>query len=265
MLLIASKRYEKQRDSLNTSGMKNNENISPDIDVKETIMATKDFDLKGFTKIEVGGAFEVEITRSDSFRVSITADDFPHIRVEKRDHTLVIRRQGIEWFAPFHGRPRATVTLPELTELDISGASRGKFENFQSDDSLTVNLSGASHFEALNISAGRIDVKAMGASSLTGSIIATKDAKFEASGASKIELAGMGADIVMKVNGASRAELSEFPVQNASLEISDASKALVKLNGRLDAKVSGASNLLWSGSPIMGDIQTSGASSLRRK
>jgi hypothetical protein len=245
--------------------MKNNENISPNIDVKETIMVTKDFDLKGFTRIEVGGAFEVEITRSDSFRVSITADDFPHIRVEKRDHTLVIRRQGIEWFAPFHGRPMATVTLPALTELDISGASRGKFENFQSDDSLTVNLSGASHVEALNISAARIDVKVTGASSLTGSIRAEKDAKFEATGASRIELTGEGGDIVMKVNGASRAELSEFPVQNASLEISDASKALINVNGRLDAKVSGASNLLWSGSPIMGDIQTSGASSLKRK
>jgi hypothetical protein len=228
-------------------------------------METKDFELKDFTRIELDGAFEAEVTRSDSFRVSITADDFPHIRVEKRDHTLVIRRQGIEWFAPFHGRPRAMVTLPALKGLDISGASRGKFENFQSDDSLTVNLSGASHGEALNISAVKIDVKVTGASSLTGNIKAKKDAKLEASGASRIELAGTGANVVMKVNGASKAELSEFPVQNANLEISGASNASVNLNGRLDANVSGASKLFWSGSPIMGDIQTSGASNLRRK
>jgi hypothetical protein len=228
-------------------------------------MATKDYDLKDFTRIEVGGAFEVEITRSDSFKVSITADDFPHVRVEKRDDTLVIRRQGIEWFAPFHGRPKATVTLPALIELEVSGASRGKFENFQSDDNLTVDLSGASHVEALNISAGTIEVKATGASSLTGGIKAAKDAKFEATGASRIELTGTGANIVMKVSGASRAELGEFPVQNASLEISGASKAIINLNGKLDADVSGASKLLWSGSPIMGDIQTSGASTLRRK
>jgi hypothetical protein len=228
-------------------------------------MQTKDFELKDFTRIEMDGVFEAEITRSDSFRVSITADDFPHIRVEKRDHTLVIRRQGIDWFASFHGRPRATVTLPALTELDISGASRGKFENFQSGDGLTVNLSGASHAEALNISAARIDAKVTGASSLTGKIQATKDAKFEASGASRIELSGMGANVVMKVNGASKAELSEFPMQNANLEISGASNASVNLNGRLDANVSGASKLFWSGSPIMGNIQTSGASNLRRK
>ena len=227
-------------------------------------MATKDFDLKGFTRIEVGGAFEVEIMQSDSFKVSITADDFPHIRVEEIGDMLVIGRQGIEWFAPFHSRPRATVTLPVLTELNISGASQGKFENFQSDVDLAVTLSGASHVKARNISASKIEVKLTGASSLTGDIKAAKDAKIEVTGASKTELAGTAANAVMKVNGASKAELSEFPIQNANLEISGASKAFVNLNGKLDANVSGASSLLWSGSPIMGDIQSSGASSLRR-
>jgi hypothetical protein len=232
---------------------------------KEVTMVTKDFDLKGFTKIEVGGAFEVEITRSDSFKVSVAADDFPHIRVEKIDDTLVIRRQGIEWFAPFHSRPRATVTLPALTDLNISGASHGKFENFQSDDNLTATLSGASHIEARNVSVGKVEVKVTGASSLIGDIKASKDAKLEATGASRIELTGTGANAIMKITGASGAELSEFPVQNANLEISGASNAAINLNGRLDANVSGASKLLWAGSPIMGNIQTSGASSLQRK
>jgi hypothetical protein len=228
-------------------------------------MATKEFDLKGFTKVEVGGAFEVEIVQSDSFKVSVTADDFPHIRVEEVDHTLVIRRQGIEWFVPFHNRPKATVTLPALTDLNISGASRGNCENFQSDADLKVILSGASHVKARNITAGKTELKVSGASSLIGDIKAIKDARFEATGASRIELTGMGANIVMKVSGASRAELSEFPIQNANLEISGASNAFINLNGRLDANVSGASHLFWSVSPIMGDIQTSGASNLRRK
>jgi hypothetical protein len=232
---------------------------------KEAAMATKDFDLKDFTRIEVGGAFEVDIVQSDSFKVSVIADDFPHIRVEKTGDTLVIKRQGIEWFAPFHNRPKATVGLPALNELVISGASNGKFENFQSDDSLVINLSGASHFEAKDIAVGNLDTTVTGASSLTGNVKATKDIKFEASGASKIDLTGMGVNFTMKVTGASRAELSKFPAQNADIEVSGASNAFTSLNGRLDANVSGASNLYWSGSPIMGDIQTSGASNLRRK
>ncbi len=228
-------------------------------------MTTKDYDLKGFTKIEVGGAFEVDIARSDSFRVSVTADDFPHIRVEEIDHTLVIRRQGIEWLAPFHNRPKAIVTLPLLTDVNISGASQGRIENFQSDAELTVNLSGASHIEAYNITAEKLELKVRGASSLVGDINTVKDAKLEATGASRIELTGAGADVIVRVSGASRTELSKFPVQNASLHISGASNAFINLNGRLDANVSGASKLLWAGTPIMGDIQTSGASSLQRR
>jgi hypothetical protein len=232
---------------------------------KEVTMATKDYDLEGFTKIEVGGAFEMEITRGDSFKVSVTADDFPHVRVEKVDNTLIIKRQGIEWFAPFHSRPTATVTLPLLTYLDISGASQVNIENFQSDADLVLNLSGASHIKAINIAAGGLDLKVTGASTLTGHIKATKDAKLEASGASRIELTGAAANMVVKITGASKAELGQFPAQNADLEVSGASNASVNLNGKLNANVSGASKLLWAGSPIMGDIQTSGASSLKRK
>ena len=233
--------------------------------IKEEKMGTKEYNLKDFTKIEVGGAFEVEIEQSDTFKVSVTAGDFPYVRVEKSGDTLVIKRQGIEWFAPFNGRPSAKVALPVLTGLDISGASHGNFENFQSDNELSITLSGASHVEAHGISAFNVDIKVSGASTLNGDIKAKKDVKLEVTGASKIDLAGAGNNAEMMVNGASKAELNGFPVQNAQLKISGASQVLINLNGKLDANVSGASTLLWSGSPIMGNIQTSGAATLRAK
>ena len=228
-------------------------------------MGTQNYDLKGFNKVEVGGAFEVEIIKSDSFNITVAADDLAHVRVEKTGDTLVIKRQGIEWFIPFHRQPKATVSLPVLTGLNISGASHGKIEGFQSDTDLFVTLSGASHVEAQNIAAGKLDIKVSGASTLSGEIKAKNDANIEATGASKINLTGIGAKAVVVVSGASTAELSAFPIQSANLKVSGASNAFVNTNGRLDANISGASNLLWSGSPVMGDIQTSGASTLRRK
>jgi len=38
-------------------------------------LATEEFNFSDFTRVEVGSAFEVEIVQSDSYRVSITADD----------------------------------------------------------------------------------------------------------------------------------------------------------------------------------------------
>jgi len=228
-------------------------------------MNKKDFNLADFNEIELDGAVEAEITRSEVFKVSVIADDLSHIKVEKVNNRLMVRRQGIEWFAPFHSRPRAEVTLPFLTDLYISGASLGKIENFRSDNNLKVTLSGASHLEAQNISTLQTELTVSGASSISGEIKTTKDVIFEASGASKIELTGKGAGVQIKATGASKVELSKFEAQAADVKISGASTASINLNGKLNANVSGASNLFWTGSPIMGDIQTSGASNLHHR
>lgn len=230
---------------------------------REGYMSTREFNFTDFNKIEVGGAFQVEISRGDTFTVNVNADDFAHIKVEKVGGTLIIRRQGIEWFAPFHVQPKATVTLPELVGLTVSGASTCKLADFQSTNDLTVNISGASRLEAKNVTTGKLDMEVTGASTVNGDIKASSNARFEISGASRVELAGAATDIVMRTSGASKAGLGKFPVQNADIEVSGASNGTVNLNGRLDANVSGASNLYWSGAPIMGNIQTSGASNLR--
>jgi hypothetical protein len=232
---------------------------------EEVTMPVKDFDFTGFNRIAVEGAFEFEITGSDTYKVSVASDDFPHMRVEKIGDRLIIGRQGIEWFAPFHSRPRAVVSLPGLKELNISGASHGKLENIQSDGDLAIVLSGASTIDAGNISVARLDLKVNGASTIKGDMKTAGDAKMDVSGASKVELTGASSAMDLKVSGASKTELGKFSIQNAQAEISGASNCYITLNGKLDANVSGASSLLWSGNPVMGDIQISGASNLRRK
>jgi len=51
---------------------------------------TQEMDFSDFTRVEVGYAFEVEIVRSDSYTVSITADDilFEYVQVSKEGETL---------------------------------------------------------------------------------------------------------------------------------------------------------------------------------
>lgn len=233
-------------------------------DVKEGNM-TKEFNLDGFTKVDVGGAFDVEVAQADSFSVNVAADDFAHIRVEKVNDTLVIKRQGIEWFAPFHSQPKARISMPVLTDFTMTGASKGKIQNFNSANSLSVTVTGASHLEAVNISSGSLTTEVTGAATLTGDIKVNGDAKFEVTGASKLNLNGAANNITMKVTGASKIEFDKFPTQNADVEISGASNGSINLNGKLNANVTGASNLYWAGTPIMGEMQVSGASNMRRK
>ena len=54
-------------------------------------------------------------------------------------------------------------------------------------------------------------------------------------------------------------------VNNADVRLSGATSGTVNLNGRLDADLSGASKLSYLGEPTMGNINTSGASTLSKK
>ena len=97
------------------------------------------------------------------------------------------------------------------------------------------------------MSSGSLAAEISGAASLTGDIKASGDAKLEVAGASKLDLEGATRDITLKASGASKADLSKFPTQNADVEISGASSGTINLNGKLNANVSGASNLYWFG------------------
>jgi len=139
---------------------------------------------------------------------------------------------------------RASVTLPQLHGLTASGASRGTVSNFSSNEDLDITVSGASRVTG-DVTAGNVE--------------------FGISGASTIQLEGSANDIDANVSGASHFNLEAFTVNNADVNFSGASSGTVNLNGRLDANLSGASRLWYIGEPTMGDINTSGASTISKK
>ena len=134
--------------------------------------------------------------------------------------------------------------MPELNGLTVSGASHGDIYDFTSTEDLDITVSGAS--------------------SVTGDIIAG-NVEFDISGASTIQLEGSANDMVASASGVSSFNLDDFTVNNADVNFSGASSGTVNLDGRLDADLSGASKLWYIGEPTMGDINTSGASTLSKK
>ena len=227
-------------------------------------LETQTFDFTGFTHVEVGHAFEIELVQSDSYGVTITADDnlFKYIQVSKEGATLKIGVEPITalWSATL----KAEITMPQLRGLALSGATRGTVSGFSSTENLDIKVSGASSLDLVEMSAGDIDFEISGAGRVTGDIIAG-DADFEVSGASSVQLQGSASDIVIDVSGASRAELAAFPVNNADVKLSGASRGTVNMDGRLDVNLSGASRLNYLGNPTLGTFDVSGASTLEQK
>ena len=207
-------------------------------------LETEAYAFSDFTEIEIGSAFEFEIRQSSSYNISVTADDnvMEYVQVSQVGQTLKI---GLGRFGPIGlVTLRASVAMPQLLGLTASGATRGTISGFSSTEDLDIGASGASRVTG-DITAGNVE--------------------FEISGASTIQLEGSANDMVADVSGASRLNLDDFTVNNADVDFSGASSGTINLDGRLDADLSGASRLWYIGEPTMGNIDTSGASTVSKK
>jgi len=222
-------------------------------------LETEEYAFTDFTEVEISDAFDFEIKQSSSYSINVTADDnvIDYVQVSQDGQTLRIGlRTGLRigsvtlrigpGIFPLPGSVtlRASVTMPQLHSLTATGASHGTVSGFSSTDDLDITVSGASKVTG-DITAGNVE--------------------FRMSGASTIQLEGSANDIDAGVSGASHLNLDDFVVNNADLNLSGASTGTVNLSGRLDANLSGASRLWYIGEPTMGDINTSGASTLSKK
>jgi hypothetical protein len=225
--------------------------------------ATRTLDLADFTSVEVDCCFKVDIHQASEFSVTVNGDErlFDYLNTVRSGHTLRLSIKPLH----FRARPNMAIriTMPTLRKLRLGAASTCKVSGFTSGDGLDLNLSGASTLE-IDAEAGRGRVEISGASRLKGNLVLA-DAEFVLSGASQAELRGSANNVVLNAWGASRLVFGDFTVRDASVHLKGASRAAVNAGGRLDLDLSGGSRLSYVGSPTMGDINVSGASTLTQK
>ncbi len=248
-------------------------------------MATKEYSNQGFRRLSISGPFEVDIRRGD-YRVSITTDPFKRVVVVQEGETLDIR---LAWlysllgFLTWYTRPSIRITMPELAGLRLAGASRGEVGDFAMGD-FRLEATGASQLRLGNLTVASFELKAVGASVLdfkevsgerarleltgasrvTGALKLAGDMRLRLVGASQVDMYGGAQDAEVDAAGASKVTLDNFNLHDARVKLVGASRAVVKLDGRLDASLAGASTLNWYGNPTMGDISAVGASTIKR-
>ena len=205
-------------------------------------LETRVLGFSDFNRVEAGPAFRIEIARSDSYSVSIIADDnlIDEIEVSRSGEALVI---GLTSGGHEFTTLRAEITMPELYGLELYAATTCTVAGFESTHDFDATLTAAS--------------------TVTGDMT-VGDAYFNVSAASRVEISGSGRDIVVEACAASVTDFADFPVNNADVTLTGASQGTVNLDGTLDANLSSASTLEFLGKPAMGDIRTSGASTLKK-
>ena len=227
-------------------------------------VVTREFNYDDFNRIEVGYAFTAEISQSDSYLIKISMDDnlFEYLEIGKSGDTLQITMEGGNIYSTT--QLRAVITLPDLEQLELSGASEGYIYGFHSSHDLDIEISGASQLEISDIASRNAYLELSGASKMEGTFN-VDDIVLDVSGASTVILSGSGEDISLDVSGASTVDLSDLILNNAWVNLSGASKATINASGQLNGDLSGASLLEYLGNPTIGSFTTSGASSIRSK
>jgi hypothetical protein len=202
---------------------------------------TQSFAFAGFDSLEIGNAFQAEITAADTYLVEVTVDGnlVEHLQVEQQGETVTI---GLKPMTTAHNAEmRVRITLPALVSLEASGATSVNLTGFSADKQTDLRVSGASKV--------RGDME-------------TGDLTVDVSGGSTVALSGKGKNLRVTASGASTADLRDFSVNDANVEASGASRIEVNAAGTLNAKASGASTVHYTGNPTLGRIDESGASSV---
>jgi hypothetical protein len=227
-------------------------------------LETRQFDYSGFTKIEVSNAFDVTVTRSDTYSVSVTLNDniFSDLNVSMSGDTLKVTMNSFAHF--INTTQKVAISLPELNALSVTGACEATVSGFQSDGNLALTVAGASGMQINNLQASNTTIKIIGASHLSGSL-ETTGADFNITGVSHITLTGSASTMKLNVIGTSDAALTDFVVGDASVTAAGVSDVDIEAHGTLDINLSGVSTLTYGDDPKLGKVSVSGVSNLNRR
>lgn len=200
----------------------------------------------GFTRISVGGSFDVYINQSDNFGVAVSAksaDDVNRIKTEVKNGTLYIKYESVAWTKG--GTPlKAYISAPVIQRIDASGACDVSTKGILAGEDMEIWLSGASDF--------------------TGALAVT-NLKIDASGASDFRLQGKAENFKVQVSGSSDVKAFTLITEFCEADISGASDLQVTVNKELKVRGSGASEIQYKGEGTIREAKLSGSSDIKKK
>jgi len=198
--------------------------------------------LSSFHSLDVGGAFNVELIKSDEEKIIIETDDniMPYIKTKISGGELEIYND-IDINNPT--KLGIIIYYKNFDELDISGAAELFSSDILETESLEFDFSGASEI-TLKIKVTNLDA--------------------EISGASKVDLDGNAANAEFDISGAAEVRAYGLEINKMDLEASGASNVRVLVLDKFTIDASGASSVRYKGSPSLNVEDVSGAASFRK-
>jgi len=219
-------------------------------DQQKTIFHDKDAEIRKvaeFHSVEISSAIDLQLSQGDEASVAISAPDVENragIKTVVNNGVLKIWYEQKRWFKGSGRKIRAYVSVKSLRMLKASGACDITVNGDLQTDEMAMDLNGASDFK--------------------GSIIANV-LRIDLSGASDVKIRGKVDNLRINASGASHFKGYDLAAENCKIDASGASDIQITVNKELSAEASGATNIDYKGTGMIGDIKSSGASNIRKR
>ncbi len=208
---------------------------------------TQNRNVGAFTKISCGGSVDVYISlgSSSAVRVEAGSDIINDIRTEVRNGTLrIYEEKENNWSRRQKDQVRKVyVTATSLQALSSSGATDVYVKDVIKAPEFKLQISGASDLE-MEINADNM--------------------LCELSGASDAKLKGSVGTMNIQVSGSSDLKALGLKVRNCDISLSGSSDVHIGVSESLSAVGSGASDLVYKGSPTIKRLVMSGSADAHR-
>jgi hypothetical protein len=229
-------------------------------------LQTKQYNFSGFTQINAENRFDITITKAHSHHVEITADDnvFEHLNVHQKGGILYLTTENGSFS---NITLQATIMMPSLEKIDLSGSSECTFSGFTSNR-LELDLSGSTELKGTSNTANLVRVDMSGSSKLSLNQMNSNRLELDLSGSTLlIGTSGTTSQLTVDMSGSSELNLEKMSSSEAHLAMSGASEATITLDGTgvLTGKLSGASTLNYCGTPTQNKVTTSNQSTVVKK
>jgi hypothetical protein len=216
----------------------------------QVVFHDKDAELRNvedFHAIDVSSAIDLQLSQGSENSVAVSAEgdqNKANIKTVVKNGVLKIWYEQKHWRWGGGRKIRVYVAAKNLDRVTASGACDVRVNGVLSCIELLVGLSGASDFKG-QVNAGSL--------------------KFDLSGASDVVVSGKAGNLSIGASGASHFKGYDLVADNCRIDASGASDIKITVNKVLNAEASGATNIDYKGTGMIGDIRTSGASNIRKR
>lgn len=161
---------------------------------KDNSQAQQSRSLKGFERIELLGALDVDYMQADSFSVQVKAPDevIQHVETRVEGNRLIINMKGegklINFGIADSDDVKVYVTSPDLVGIELRGSGDFDCKRHLDTDNLDIQLKGSGDIEFDDIICDRINVSVVGSGDVDVKHIITQQASLELVGSGDIEM-----------------------------------------------------------------------------